>query len=142
MPHDLNRCEFIGRLGKDPEIRFLPAGDAVANFSIAVGKSWKDKASGDKKEETTWVPLTIFGKLAEVAGEYLKKGAQIYAAGEFHVRKYQDKQGNDRYVTEIRVERFQMLGTKQKDADASSGSEPKRTLQTAGVSGDDEEIPF
>ena len=156
MAYDLNRCEFIGRLGKDPELRRLPSGDAVANLSIAVGKSWTDKASGEKKEETTWVPLTMFGKLAEIAGEYLKKGAQIYVAGEFHVRKYQDKQGSDRWATEVRVDKMQMLGSKGDAAGASDyanasgagaakrAAAPKQKQPTgdSGFGGMEDEIPF
>lgn len=132
MAHDLNRCEFIGRLGKDPEIRYLPAGDAVANFQIAVGKTWTDKA-GEKKEQTTWVPLTAFGKLAEIVGEYLKKGAQVYVAGEFHVRKYQDKDGNDRWATEVRIDKMQMLGGKKPEDQDESGAGAKDYATASGA---------
>ena len=158
MAHDLNRCEFIGRLGKDPEVRFIPSGDAIANLSIAVGKSYTDKA-GEKREETTWVPLTMFGKLAEIAGEYLKKGAQVYVAGEFHVRKYQAKDGTDRWATEVRVDKMQMLGSKSdakpegdkpapsksaSDYAAAKGGTTKRAAPAKAGGFDDleDDIPF
>ena len=117
MANDLNNCNFIGRLGQEPEIRLAPSGDAIANFSIAVSEQWKDKNSGQKQEKTTWVPVVIFGKLAEVAGQYLQKGSQVFVSGKFQVRKWQDQQGNDRYNTEIVVDNFngkiQMLGGNQ-----------------------------
>lgn len=105
MANDLNRCEFIGRLGKDVELRYTPTGSAVANISIAVGESWKDQA-GTKQEKTTWVPVVIFGKLAEIAGQYLTKGSKVFIAGKFSVRKWQDQQGNDRYSTEVVVDTY------------------------------------
>jgi single-strand DNA-binding protein len=108
-----NRCEFIGNLGKAPEAKYLPSGDAVCNFSIAVNESWKDKNSGEKKEKTTWVPIVVFGKLAEICAQYLNSGSQIFIAGKFNVRKWQDKDGSDRYSTEIHADEMVMLGGKQ-----------------------------
>lgn len=107
MANDLNRCEFIGRLGKDPETRHAPDGGAICNFSLAVG--WK--TSG--KEGTEWVRVVAFGKLAEICGEYLTKGKQIYVSGRMTTRKWADKDtGQDRYSTEIVADHLQMLGTK------------------------------
>lgn len=111
MANDLNLCCFIGRLGRDPEVRYMPNGDAAVNISIAVGKSWKDKNSGEKKEVTTWVPVSFFGKTAEIVGEYCKKGSQLQITGEFSVRKYTDKDGNEKQITEIKGDRMQLLGS-------------------------------
>ena len=112
MANDLNLCQFIGRLGKDPEGKFLGNGDAVSNFSIAVG--WK----GKEKEGTEWVRVTAFGKLAESCNEYLRKGSQVYIAGRMSTRKWTDKDGQDRYTTEINADRMQMLGGKPDAAEA------------------------
>jgi len=113
MSNDVNQCNFIGRLGKDPETRYASNGDAICNFSIACG--WKSK----EKEGTEWVPVTAFGKLAEICGQYLKKGSQVFISGRFTTRSWDDKDGNKRYMTEIRADQMQMLGGK------SSGDEPK-----------------
>lgn len=112
MASDLNFCSFIGRLGKDPETRYLPSGEAVTNFSIACSQSWKDKESGDKKEVTEWVRCSAFGKLAEIAGQYLKKGKQCYVSGRMTTRKWTDKDGVEKYSTEIKVDQLQLLGSK------------------------------
>lgn len=109
MANDLNQCNFIGRLGADIEQRFLPSGDSVSNFRIAVGKQWRDKGSGDKKESTTWVQCVAFGKLADVCSQYLAKGSRVFISGEMSVRKWQDQSGQDRYSTEIKVRDMQML---------------------------------
>jgi single-strand DNA-binding protein len=121
MANDLNRCEFIGRLGKDPDLRFAPSGGAVCNFSVAVGYKSKEK------ETTEWVRVTAFGKLAEICGEWLKKGSQIYIAGRLTTRKWQ-KDGVDQYTTEVVAETMQMLGksesqpvTAKKYADVKNG---------------------
>ncbi len=108
----LNRVMLIGNLGADPEMRYLPSGDAVANIRIATTESWKDKASGEKKEETEWHRVSFFGKLAEIAGEYLKKGSPVYVEGRIKTRKWQDKDGQDRYSTEVVADRMQMLGSR------------------------------
>lgn len=110
--NDLNRCEFIGRLGSDPESRFLPSGDEVVNIRIAVGKSWKDK-QGQKQEKTEWVPIVFFGGLAGVCSRFLKKGSRIYIAGEFRTRKWQSQDGQDRYATEVVATEMQMLDGRQ-----------------------------
>ena len=103
----------IGRLGRDPEVRYMPNGDAAVNISLAVGKKWKDKNSGETKEQTTWVPFSFFGKTAELIGQYAKKGSQMRANGEFSVRKYTDKDGNEKMTTEVRGQDFQLLGSRQ-----------------------------
>lgn len=112
MANDLNDCKFIGRLGKDPEMRYMANGKAVANFSIAVGSQWKDKQSGQKQESTEWVDVSAFDKLGEICGEYLKKGSQVFVSGEMKTRKWQDNNGNDRYSTGINANRMQMLGSR------------------------------
>lgn len=129
MANDLNMCAFIGRLGKDVDMRFTPDGKAVANFSIAVGSDWRDK-NGNKQEATEWVNIACYDKLAEVCGQYLVKGSQVYVQGRLKTEKWQDKQtGQDRYATRISAERVQFLGSKPENAEAQ---EPKR--QTGGMS--------
>ena len=112
MANDLNHCIFIGRLGRDPEVKYLANGDAVCNISIAVGKSWTDKNTKEKKESTVWVPVSFFGKTAEIVGQYCRKGSQLQVSGEFNVRKYTDKDGVEKYQTDIRGDRMQLLGGK------------------------------
>ena len=132
MSQDLNQCHFIGRLGKDPETRYLPNGDAVTNIRIACG--WKTK----EKEGTEWVPVVFFGKLAEIAAQYLRKGSQVYVSGRFQTRKWQDKDGNDRYSTEIVADRMQMLGSKpQARQETAPAAEPAATAEDF-----DSDIPF
>ncbi|WP_028448510.1 single-stranded DNA-binding protein [Chitinibacter tainanensis] len=107
----LNKVLLIGNLGRDPETRFLPSGGAVCNFSIATTENWKDKNTGAKQEKTEWHNITMYGRLAEIAGEYLKKGSSVYIEGRLQTRKWQDKQtGADRYTTEIVADQMQMLG--------------------------------
>lgn len=112
MSNDLNLCQFIGRLGRDPETRYTAGGEAVCNFSVASGQSWKDKTSGEKQERTEWVRCVAFGKLGEIAGEYLKKGKQCYVSGRMETRKWTDKDGVEKYSTEIKVDQLQLLGSK------------------------------
>ena len=114
MSNDLNLCQFIGRLGRDPETRYMANGDPVCNFSIAVG--WKSK----DKEGTEWVRISAFGKLAEICGQYLKKGSKVYVQGRMQTRKWADKDGVEKYTTEVMADRMQMLGPKP---DASRGEE-------------------
>ena len=111
-------CVFIGRLGRDPELRRMPNGDAAVNISIAVGKKWKDKSTGETKEQTTWVPCSFFGKSAELVEQYARKGSQMRVNGEFSVRKYVDKDGNEKTMTEIRAQDFQLLGARPDGAAA------------------------
>ena len=123
----VNKVIIVGNLGRDPETRYLPSGEAVTNISVATTETWKDKTSGEKKEATEWHRISAFGKLAEIMGEYLKKGSQVYIEGSLKTRKYQDKEtGKDRYSTEIRADRMQMLGSRAGAGMPSddSGAEP------------------
>lgn len=109
----VNKCILIGRLGQDPEIRYMPSGGAVANLTLATSESWRDKQTGEMKEKTEWHRACIFGKLAEIAGEYLRKGSQVYIEGSLQTRKWTDQNGQDRYTTEVVVNvggTMQMLG--------------------------------
>ncbi|BCL68502.1 Single-stranded DNA-binding protein [Vibrio nigripulchritudo MADA3029] len=113
----INKVILVGNLGNDPEIRYMPSGGAVANITIATSESWRDKATGEQREKTEWHRVALFGKLAEVAGEYLRKGSQVYIEGQLQTRKWQDQNGQDRYTTEVVVQGFngvmQMLGGRQ-----------------------------
>jgi single-strand DNA-binding protein len=140
MANDLNQCNFIGRLGKDPEVRQLPSGDKVTNFSIAVGSSWKDKQTGQKKEHTEWIDIDTFGGLAGVCGEYLRKGSKVFVSGEFKTRKWEDQSGNTRYSTSIKARDMQML-----DSRSDAGSSPPDAGQGSSQPSnnfDDGDIPF
>ncbi|WP_137938875.1 single-stranded DNA-binding protein [Chitinivorax sp. B] len=108
----LNKVMLIGNLGRDPEVRYMPNGDAVANLAIATTDNWKDK-SGEKQERTEWHRVVMYGRQAEIAGEYLKKGRPVYIEGRLQTRKWQDQQGNERYTTEIIADRMQMLGGRE-----------------------------
>jgi len=108
----VNKVILVGNLGADPEIRYLPSGEAVANLRLATTETWKDK-EGNKQELTEWHRVSFFGRQAEVCGQYLKKGNQIYVEGSIRTRKYQDKDGQERYATDIRGDRMQMLGSRQ-----------------------------
>ena len=109
----VNKVILVGNLGKDPEVRYAPSGDAFANVTIATTRTWKDKNSGEKKEETEWHRIVFNGRLAEIAGEYLKKGRSIYVEGRLRTRKWQDKDGTDKYTTEIIADQMQMLGSRE-----------------------------
>jgi single-strand DNA-binding protein len=113
----VNKVILVGNLGNDPEIRYMPSGGAVANITIATSESWRDKATGEQREKTEWHRVALFGKLAEVAGEYLRKGSQVYIEGQLQTRKWQNQQGQDQYTTEVVVQGFngvmQMLGGRQ-----------------------------
>jgi single-strand DNA-binding protein len=108
----VNKVIIIGNLGRDPETRYMPDGGAITNISVATTDSWKDK-NGEKQEKTEWHRVAFFGKLAEIAGEYLKKGSQVYVEGRLQTRKWQDKDGQDKYTTEIVANVMQMLGSRQ-----------------------------
>ena len=138
MSNDLNHCSFIGRLGKDPDVRYTADGAAIVNFSIAVGSKYKDK------ESTEWVRMVAFGKRGEICAEYLKKGKQIYASGRLQTRKWQDKEGQDRYTTEVVLEQMQMLGGRSDgDEPAAPRPAPREQKADAGRVGDmDDDIPF
>ncbi len=110
MARGVNKVILVGNLGKDPELKYFPNGDAFCNLTLATSDSWTDKTSGEKKEKTEWHNLVFTRKLAEIAGQYLKKGSQVYVEGSLRTRKWQDKEGQDRYTTEIQVNDMQMLG--------------------------------
>ncbi|HEX4986279.1 MAG TPA: single-stranded DNA-binding protein [Burkholderiales bacterium] len=150
----VNKVILIGNLGRDPEVRYLPSGDAVANVTLATTETWKDK-SGEKQEQTEWHRVAMFGKTAEIAGEYLKKGSQVYIEGRLQTRKWTDKEGQERYTTEIRADRMQMLGSRSggsermaaQDDDAPARSAPpakKPATASKGGNFDDleDDIPF
>ena len=110
MARGVNKVILIGNLGADPETRAMPSGSSVANLRIATSESWRDKQTGEQQERTEWHRVALFGRLAEIAGEYLRKGSQVYIEGSLRTRKWQDKQGNERYSTEIIGNELQMLG--------------------------------
>jgi single-strand DNA-binding protein len=117
----VNKVILVGNLGRDPETRYMPDGGAITNISIATTSSWKDK-SGEKQEQTEWHRIAFFGKLAEIAGEYLKKGSQVYVEGKLRTRKWQDKDGQDKYTTEVIADAMQMLGGRQGMGGEGGGS--------------------
>lgn len=123
----VNKCIFIGNVTRDIEMKYAPSGDAIANFSIACNETWKDK-NGQKQEKVEFVNIVAYRKLAEIIGEYVKKGSAIYIEGRLQTRKWQDKDGKDRYTTEIIADQMQMLGGKPANADASTGT-PQRQDQ-------------
>lgn len=109
----VNKVILVGNLGKDPEVRYLPSGGAVANVTVATSEAWRDKNTGQQQEQTEWHRVVFYGKLAEIVGEYLKKGSKVYVEGSLHTRKWQDKQtGQDRYSTEIKANTMQMLDSR------------------------------
>lgn len=147
----VNKVILVGNLGRDPETRYMPDGAAITNVSLATTFAWTDKASGEKKEETEWHRIVFRGRLAEIAGEYLKKGSQVYVEGRLRTRKWQDKEGKERTTTEIVADRMQMLGSRQGagDAGAREAKEPAATAEgnpakkPAGKFDDmDDDIPF
>jgi single-strand DNA-binding protein len=122
----VNKVIIVGNLGADPETRYLPSGEAVTNIRVATSDRWKDKTSGEMKEATEWHRISFFGRLAEIAGEYLKKGSQVYVEGSLRTRKGQDKEsGQDRYSTEIRADTMQMLGRREGGGDPREASSPR-----------------
>jgi single-strand DNA-binding protein len=121
----VNKVILVGNLGADPETRYQTSGDAITNIRVATTDRWKDKASGEMKEATEWHRVAFFGRLAEIAGEYLKKGSQVYIEGRIRTRKYQDKDGNERYSTEIIGDRMQMLGSRTGAGSPEGRGEPR-----------------
>lgn len=127
MARGINKVILIGNLGTDPEVRYMPTGGAVANLTIATSESWTDKATNEKKENTEWHRVVIYQRLAEVAGEYLRKGSKVYIEGRLRTRKWQDQQGIDRYTTEIICSELQMLDSKgQGQTDPAQGQRPQQ----------------
>lgn len=117
----INKVILIGNLGRDPEVRYTPSGAAVCNVSVATTRNWKDKSSGDKVEETEWHRVVFYDRLAEIAGEYLKKGRPVYVEGRLKTRKWQDKDGKDNYTTEIVAEQMQLLGGRESSGGGGYG---------------------
>src|SRR3954463_12961002 len=130
----VNKVILVGNLGRDPETRYAPEGGAICNISVATTDTWKDKTSGEKQERTEWHRVVFFNRLAEIAGEYLKKGSQVYVEGSLRTRKWQDKEGQERYTTEIVAERMQMLGSRQGGGDAAARMADAKEPVTAGES--------
>lgn len=139
MPH-LNKVLVMGHLGRDPEVRYMTNGKAACNFPVAASEQWKDKQTGEKQEHTEWFCIAAFGRLAEICGEYLKKGSAVYIEGKSRTRKWQDKDGNDRWSTEIIAEQMQMLGGRGTSNNSGSQSEPS-SEPTNEVDFDDD-LPF
>ena len=153
MSRGINKVILVGNLGQDPEIRYTPGGMAVANITVATSDSWKDKQTGEQQERTEWHRVVFFNRLAEIAGEYLKKGSQVYIEGRLQTRKWKDQGGQDRYTTEIVANDMQMLGSRGKSAGAApehdynqsrSASKPATTSSPAPAGFDDfdDDIPF
>jgi single-strand DNA-binding protein len=130
MARGVNKVILVGNLGKDPEVRYMPNGGAVANVTLATSEQWKDKQSGEMQERTEWHNVVFYERLAEIVGEYLKKGAQVYVEGSIRTRKWQDKEGKDRYTTEIIARDMQMLGGRS-GAGAGLGQEPQGQPRSA-----------
>ena len=152
MARGVNKAILIGHLGRDPEVRYSPSGAAVANVSIATTETWKDKQSGEQQERTEWHRVVFFGRLAEIVGEYLKKGSQVYVEGRLQTRKWQDKEGQDRYTTEVVANDMQMLGGRSggasgggyaEDYNQDAGNAGGGGSSSSGASEDfDDDIPF
>jgi len=151
MARGINKVILIGNLGQDPEVRYTSGGKAMANVSVATSESWKDRETGEQQEKTEWHRVVFFGRLAEIVEQYLKKGAKVYIEGRLQTRKWQGKDGQDRYTTEIVANDMQMLdgrggGTASYDGESSShASAPNKApaTETAGAAEDfDDDIPF
>ncbi len=149
MARGVNKVILIGNLGRDPEVRYTPNGVAVANITIATSEGWKDKQTGETQERTEWHRIVLFARLGEIAGEYLKKGSKVYIEGRLQTRKWQDKNGQDRYTTEIVADSLQMLDSKggggnNMDSPPSSSTEKtsSEAAQPAPADGFDDDIPF
>ncbi|MEM8548003.1 MAG: single-stranded DNA-binding protein [Pseudomonadota bacterium] len=149
MARGINKVILVGNLGQDPETRYMPSGGAVTNLRIATSESWKDKQTGEQQERTEWHSVAMFNRLAEIAAEYLRKGSQVYIEGKLRTRKWQDKEGRDRYTTEVIADEMQMLGGRGgAGAPAAGGggmqSRPQSApaQQPAAVSEFDDDIPF
>ena len=145
----VNKVILIGNLGRDPEVRYMPSGDAMVSINLATTDNWRDK-NGEKQEKTEWHRVVMFGKVAEIAGEYLKKGSQAYFEGRLQTRKWTDKEGQDRYTTEIVADRMQMLGSRSggsaramPEDDQNAGTRPAAASQGSGGIDDlEDDIPF
>jgi single-strand DNA-binding protein len=145
----VNKVILVGNLGADPEVRYMPSGGAVTNIRIATTDKWKDKTTGERQERTEWHNIVFFNRLAEIAGEYLKKGSQVYVEGSLRTRKWQDKEGKDRWTTEIVADEMQMLGRREgggmpRDAQPSRSQAPAAASAAPSAVNDalDDDIPF
>lgn len=146
MARGINKVILVGNLGQDPDTKAMPSGMTVCNLRIATSESWKDKQSGEMKEQTEWHSVALFGRLAEIAGEYLRKGSQVYIEGRLRTRKWQDKSGADRYTTEIIADELQMLGSRNGSGDGeqrrSERAAPKQQAEPKQRDEFDDDIPF
>ncbi|MGH8222780.1 MAG: single-stranded DNA-binding protein [Woeseiaceae bacterium] len=144
MARGVNKVIIIGNLGADPDTRYIPSGSAVTNLSVATNESWKDKQTGEQKDRTEWHKVAMFGRLAEIAAEYLRKGSQVYIEGRLRTRKWQDQQGNDRYTTEIVADEMQMLGGRGGGGAMPAMSDSSERSPAPAASSDDfdDDIPF
>jgi single-strand DNA-binding protein len=150
MARGVNKVILVGHLGQDPEVKYMPSGSAVANVSVATTESWKDKNSGEKQERTEWHRVVFYARLAEIVGEYLRKGSQVYVEGRLQTRKWQAKDGSDRYTTEIVASDMQMLGGRGGGGGGSFDSAPQAEASPAGYDNApsaggndfDDDIPF
>ena len=145
MARGINKVILVGNLGADPDTRYMPSGSAVTNIRIATSESWKDKSTGDPQERTEWHRVVFFGKLAEIAAEYLRKGSQVYVEGSLRTRKWQDREGRDRWTTEIVANEMQMLGGRPgSSASAPAPAPAPATAHASAASSDDldDDIPF
>jgi len=131
MAKGINKVILVGNLGNDPEVKYMPSGGAVTNFSLATTDSWKDKTSGERVDKTEWHRVVFFNRLAEIAGEYLKKGSQVYIEGALRTRKWQDQSGQDKYTTEIVGSEMQMLGSRSGGSGSFDQSAPQQLAQPA-----------
>ncbi len=147
----INKVILIGNLGQDPEVRYMPNGGAVCNITVATSETWKDKNTGEQQEKTEWHRVVMFRRLAEIAGEYLKKGSKVYLEGKLQTRKWQDQQGQDRYTTEVVADEMQMLDSRGGSGDfggRSASAPPQGQPQAAAAqkapvdSGFEDDIPF
>lgn len=137
----INKVIIVGHLGNDPEMRSMPNGEAVANISVATSEAWTDKNTGERREVTEWHRIVFYRKLAEICGQYLKKGAQVYIEGRLRTHKWQDQNGQDRYTTEIQGDVMQMLGTRPQSKDGANNPQPM-PQQDASANAFDDSIPF
>jgi single-strand DNA-binding protein len=143
MARGINKVILVGNLGADPETRYMPSGSAVTNLSVATSESWKDKQTGEQKERTEWHKVAMFNRLAEIAAEYLRKGSQVYIEGKIRTRKWQDRDGNDRWTTEIIADEMQMLGGRGGgSAPMSSGGQGQSSPPPPPADDFEDDIPF
>jgi single-strand DNA-binding protein len=138
----INKVILIGRLGRDPEVRYTPDGTAVANFSVATSEEWKDKNSGERKERTEWHRIVAWRRLGEICGEYLSKGRQVYIEGRLQTREWEDQEGNKRWTTEIVARDMQMLGPKDQTESFSEGYGSPGRAQSVNEQPPEDDIPF